>query len=336
MQRATLLINPRAGRGQNLATLVPALLDLLRRQGIAAEANETRAAGDAQRLAAQAAASGCDTVFACGGDGTVHEALQGLVGTSTALGVLPMGTANALARNLGLSLDPLHALTQHLQFTPRKVSVGEVHSAGQPSRFFTVMAGAGPDGMLVYSLLAAQKSALGRLAYYAHAARLFATHRFHPFTVRYRLSGSADWHETQAVSAICVRVPDLGGAFGRLTPGASLLDDTLRLVLVKPPAGLGLPLWFASSAIGLHTLNPWLASLSVDEFHLDGTNIHAQVDGEWLSRLPISVNVRRDALWMLMGGWNDRTEQLGCDKLCEREARWHSTHTNSQQRLRWV
>ncbi len=311
MQRATLLINPRAGRGQNLATLVPALLDLLRHQGIAAEALETRAPGDAQRLAAQAAASGCDTVFACGGDGTVHEALQGLVGTSTALGVLPLGTANALARNLGLSMDPIQALSQQLQFSPCRISVGEIDSAGQPSRFFTVMAGAGPDGILVYSLLAAQKSALGRLAYYAHAARLFATHRFHPFTVRYRLSGSADWHETQAVSAICVRVPDLGGAFGRLTPGASLLDDTLRLVLVKPPAGLGLPLWFASSAIGLHTLNPWLASLSVDEFHLDGTNIHAQADGEWLGRLPVKVRIVRQGVWMLMAGGQGVTPRQG-------------------------
>jgi YegS/Rv2252/BmrU family lipid kinase len=300
VQRATLLINPRAGHGQNLATQLPFLLDLLRHHGIAAEAIETRAPGDAQRLAAQAAASGCDTLFACGGDGTVHETLQGLIGSSTALGVLPLGTANALARNLGLSLDPLQALTQQLQFTPRKISVGEIQSATQPPRFFTVMAGAGPDGMLVYSLLTGQKSALGRLAYYAHAARLFATHRFHPFTVRYRLAGSASWHEVQAVSAICVRVPDLGGAFGRLTPGASLLEDTLRLVLVKPPAGLGLPLWFATCAIGLHALNPWLASLTVDEFHLDGASIHAQVDGEWLGRLPISVNIRRDAVSLLM------------------------------------
>jgi YegS/Rv2252/BmrU family lipid kinase len=301
VRRATLVINPQAGRKKDLAALVPALCGLLEQHGIAADAVETHAAGDAQRLAAEAVARGSDTVFACGGDGTVHEVLQALVGTEVALGVVPVGTANALARNLGLSMDPMQALAQQIDFKPQKIAVGEVRCGETgAARFFTVMAGAGPDGMLVYRLLAGQKSALGRWAYYGHAARLFCTQRFDAFRVTYRIAGSAEWRAVSAVSAMAVRVPDLGGVFGRLTPGASLLDDALRLVIVKPPAGLGLPLWFATSALGLHGLNPWLESVEVEEFQLEGAGNHAQVDGEWLGRLPITVQLKQDALRLLM------------------------------------
>ncbi len=78
------------------------------------------------------------------------------MGTAAALGVVPLGTANVLARNLGLSLDPVKALQQQLSFAPRAISAGEARYAtkdGEAKRYFTVMAGAGPDGALVYRRL---------------------------------------------------------------------------------------------------------------------------------------------------------------------------------------
>ncbi len=133
-------------------------------------------------------------MFACGGDGTVHEVLQGLVSESgartAALGVIPLGSANALARHLGLSLDPLKAALQQVDASPREIPVGKVECGGQ-ARYFTVMAGAGPDGALVYSLATAQKSNFGRLAYYLRAARLYATRRFDPFAVEFADAASS-------------------------------------------------------------------------------------------------------------------------------------------------
>jgi hypothetical protein len=140
-----------------------------------------------------------------------------VVGTNANLGVVPMGTANALARNLGLSPDPLRAILQLAGASGAKIPVGQVeYSAGNvgsepQSRYFAVLAGAGPDGALVYSLLAG-KAALGRTAYYAHAARLFMTRRFPPFRISYRLTGSDCWQEDRAVSAMCARVGDLGAS----------------------------------------------------------------------------------------------------------------------------
>jgi diacylglycerol kinase family enzyme len=307
VDRATLIINAVAGRRKDLRVLIPELMQALEMRGVQANATVTAAAGEAQTIAANAAASGCDVVFACGGDGTAHEVLQGIFGTACALGVVPLGTANALARNLGLSLDPAKALQQQLDFVPRAISVGEarcVAKDGEGRRYFTVMAGAGPDGALVYRALAGRGSKLGRGVYYTHAVRLFLTRRFPAFRVEYRSSDSGEWEHRLAVSVMCARVADLGGVFSRLTRGGSLLDTDLELVLVKPPAGIGLPAWFAFNSVGLHARNPWVETVRVTEFRcvplVSDHPVHAEVDGEWIGHLPMSVRLIPQAAWLLM------------------------------------
>jgi diacylglycerol kinase family enzyme len=307
VRRASLIVNAVAGRRKDLQALLPELVRVLERRGVEASPTVTTAAGQAQAIAADAAARGCDVVFACGGDGTVHETLQGLVGTESALGVVPLGTANALARNLGLSLDPLEALQQQLGFVPRAIPVGEarcVTNDGEGSRYFTVMAGAGPDGALVYRTLAGRRSKLGRGVYYTHAVRLFLTRRFPAFRAEYRRSDSGEWEERIAVSIMCARVADLGGVFSRLTRGGSLLDQDLELVLVKPPAGIGLPAWFALNTVGLHARNPWVETVRVTEFRcaplVADQIIHAEADGEWIGHLPMSVRLIPQGVWVLM------------------------------------
>ncbi len=101
------------------------------------------------------------------------------------IGIVPLGSANALGRHLGLSFDPAEAIRQQLAFSPRTIPLGRVTCAGADgprSRYFAVMAGAGPDGMLVYRMLAKSKHRLGRSMYYIRAARLFLGSRFPNFS----------------------------------------------------------------------------------------------------------------------------------------------------------
>ena len=310
MRRATLILNPRAGRQRRSADIGPELRRTLGEHGIAAECVETTGPRTAGAIAASAAEDGAEIVFACGGDGTVHEVIQGLVGTTTALGIIPVGTANALARNLGLSTDPLRAAVQQVSAKAARIPVGKVVYYGRQdaavalSRFFTVMAGAGPDGALVYSLLTSQKSSLGRGAYYAQAVRLFVTQAFRPFRVMYRTAGSDEWLEEVAVSVMSARIGDLGGAFGRLTRGSSLDANSLRVVLVRPPGRIALPSWFVFGQLGMERLNPWLKTIKATEFSCQPmdpkSDVHAQVDGEWIGGLPVKVSVIPDALSLLM------------------------------------
>ena len=307
MDRATLIVNASAGRRKDLQTLVPTLLQALEQAGVQANAVSTKAAGEAQSIAADAAASGRDTVLACGGDGTINEVLQGLVGTKTALGVIPLGTANVFARNLGLSLDPMKALQQQLSFEPRTTSVGEVRYTANESerkRYFIVMAGAGPDGALVYRLLAGKRSRLGRGSYYGHSLRLFLTRNFPAFRVEYRSSQSSEWMEQRGVSAMCSRVANLGGIFRHLVPQSSEADNKLLLSIVKPPAKISLPAWFAFSHLALNAKNPWLEQVRVSEFRctpfVQNHRIHAELDGEWIGYLPMSVRLLPQAISLLM------------------------------------
>jgi diacylglycerol kinase family enzyme len=249
-----------------------------------------------------AADSGADVVFACGGDGTVHEVMQELVGTPVAaLGIVPMGSANALARHFGLSLDPVEAALGQLHGRSELIPLGKVAFAGG-CRYFAVMAGAGADGALAYELVTEHKSGWGRLAYYVHAARMFATRRFRPFAVEYLETDTGRAVTGQAVCAMAVRVRSLGGIFGRIT-GRGLAEDQLRLVLVRPPAPISLPVWFICGWLRLERVNPLVRVVEVSEFScgaLTNPAPHFEADGEWLGRLPMRVSVAPNALRVLL------------------------------------
>jgi diacylglycerol kinase family enzyme len=166
------------------------------------------------------------------------------------------------------------------------------------------MAGAGPDGVLVHQMLGAHKSVLGRMAYYLHAARIFASYRFHPFQVELTDAQSGIIETHRAVSVMAVRVDDLGGLFSRLVRrSASVHQSSLEIILLRPPAFLSLPLWFAFGWLGLNRLNPFLLHANVSGFACpagNGAGPHFQADGEWIGRVPICVSLVPDALRILI------------------------------------
>lgn len=297
--RLVLIFNPAAGGGRiGREGEIARVGEVLRGLGHTVEVMRTEGAGSAGWQARAAAEAGAEVVFACGGDGTVHEAIQGLVGTPVAaLGIVPLGSANALARHLGLSMKPIEAALEQLHGRSELMTLGRVEFADR-SRYFTVMAGAGPDGALVYGLASEHKSGWGRLAYYLRAARLFATRRFRTFAVEYVEAATGLPVCERAVCAMAVRVRSLGGIFGRIT-GQGLAEDRLRMVLVRPPALISLPVWFVCGWLGLEWVNPLVRIVQVSEFsclELTKPLPHVEADGEWLGRLPMRVSLTPEAL----------------------------------------
>jgi len=307
MTRAALIFNPHSGRGgpSRLATL-ERVSDVLLSRGLEAEIIATTAPGSAGAQAVDAVANGANLIFACGGDGTLHEIIQGLaLHPSTTVGIIPFGSGNVLARYLGLSFNPTEAVRQQLDFTPRSIPLGRVTCetpAGPRTRYFAVIAGAGPDGMLVYGMLAASKQRLGRSIYYLRSARLFLSSRFSTFRVR-ATPHDGEPLERDAVSAMAIRVSDLGGLFSPLAHGASPADDTLKLALTAPPFHLALPAWFATSWTRTHRWNPYTQQLNVDTFSCGSglqQRVHVQADGEWIGTTPMRVELVPNALRLLM------------------------------------
>jgi diacylglycerol kinase (ATP) len=302
--RCVLIQNPASGKNRHLREeQLRKILETLSERGYSAEVWATTGPGSATMQARKAAASGADIVFACGGDGTVNEIVQGLVSETrepaTALGILPLGSANALARHLCVSMNPSIAVLQQIDSETRVVSVGKVVQNDQP-RYFTIMAGAGPDGALASKVSGAHKSSLGRLAYYLHAGQLFFTQRFHPFEVRCGGTSSDGFATHRAVAVMAARIGNLGGLFSKLTDRqASIDDDHLRVLIVAPPAAISLPLWFILGWLNLHRLNPLVSFLDVTEFSCcdhAGVFTHVQVDGEWAGYAPMQVSIVHRAL----------------------------------------
>src|SRR5215467_8025793 len=107
MRRAALFYNPLSGRRKKYRPQdVEATASVLRNAGVEVDVAPTRAASDAAAQVRMAVRDGFDTIVACGGDGTIHDVLQGLAGKDAALGIIPLGTANALAHDLRLPLTP--------------------------------------------------------------------------------------------------------------------------------------------------------------------------------------------------------------------------------------
>src|SRR3974390_3304740 len=169
MRKAVLLYNRNSGGGgKERRPGSEAAVSYLRAAGVEASLTVTTSSDDAGVQAREAIECGCDTVIACGGDGTVNDVLQGIAGPQAALGVLPLWTANALAHDLGLPMQAAHAARALLEAEPRRIALGHLTFRGmegeQRTRYFTVAVGVGVDAHLFYKLNSGTKQKLGMAA----------------------------------------------------------------------------------------------------------------------------------------------------------------------------
>src|SRR5258708_24885567 len=146
MQKATILFNPNSGPRRRDAELDRAI-GIIQSAGVRTELTVCRSSQEATMNARCAVAAGSDTVFACGGDGTIHDVIQGLAGTQVVLAILPFGTANALAHDLRIPLRPSAAAQVAVggKSKVRRIPLGRIEYRdfqGKPAeRYFTVAAG---------------------------------------------------------------------------------------------------------------------------------------------------------------------------------------------------
>ena len=312
MRKAALLYNTLSGRRRERRLAdVEIALGVLRNAGVEVSATATRSATDATEQTRQAVAEGCEAVFACGGDGTVHDVLQGLVGSSLALGIIPLGTGNALAHDLRLPLSPAAAARAALTAKRRRIGVGQVRyqdfSGKSGSKYFTVALGIGVDAHLFYKLNPLMKLRLGMGAYYAQATRLWLTHKMDYFTVELPEKDHRQTHQTEVSQLLAVRIRDFGGPLHELAPGASLERDTLRLVLFRTHSRLAYLRYILRGFLGMKSniqgielvdnAEALCRPLGKDQ---ESPRILVQADGELLGTLPAEISMVPDAVTLLV------------------------------------
>lgn len=328
MRQVALIYNPESGQhSPRRKAVIEEALAVLRAAGVEAEALATDSPGSAGVLAAEAIRQGCDTIFACGGDGTVHEVLQSVVGTDVALGVVPLGTANALAADLGLGmgpraglgsglgsgvgggLTPAKAVQMLLDAKPTRVSVGRIlyrqSEGGTGSRYFTVTAGIGADALLMSRMDARLKRKLGYILYLIEGLRVMLMHSFPLFAAQIA-EDSADAPRTINVSQLLsVRIKDFGGVLHHLAPGASLRNGHLRLVGFKTRSRWHYFRFILAVLLRRQTFAREIEltdAVSVDCRELPGakTRIFVEADGELLGELPARIEIVPHALTLLI------------------------------------
>jgi YegS/Rv2252/BmrU family lipid kinase len=311
MRSALILYNPSSGRRKNRREDdIRAIQSLFRNAGIEANASPTKSAEWAGEQARQAAASGCEAVIACGGDGTIHNILQGLVGTKTALGVIPLGTANALAHDLRIPIHPVKAARALLDAEARQYAVGQVtfqdHDGKTASRYFTVAVGIGADAHLFYKLDQTLKSSWGMAAYYAKATHVWFTHPLESFEAEFRME-NREVRRTTVSEVLAVRIGQFGGVLRAFAPGASLSRNDMRLVLFKTRNRLrylqyilGAALGRGWSVPGVELFSAELAKCRIAQDDDPQRRVYVEADGELVGTLPAELSIVPAALSLLV------------------------------------
>jgi YegS/Rv2252/BmrU family lipid kinase len=308
MRRAALVYNPRSGssRGNRIRD-VEAAQAVLESAGVEALLITTCSAVDATEQTRRAISEGFDTIFACGGDGTINDVLQGMVGSRAALGVIPLGTANALACDLRIPLSAKSAARYALNAEARRIAVGQMlyrDFSGSPAlRYFSVTAGVGMDAHLFYKLNMLVKGRLGMWSYYAKALHLWVTHPMKVFDVAF-LSLEGRTRRESVSELLAVRITNFGGVLRTLAPGASLYRNDLRLVLFKTNQRWSYMQYILRGMFGAN----WevrgieLESAKKATCEVSGTEqkIHVEADGELLGTLPAEISILPDALTILV------------------------------------
>lgn len=285
-RRILVIFNPAAGKTRR--TKLDAVVNATAALGCMVRVVETTAPGHGEVLAREAALDQWDVIAAGGGDGTVNEVINGIKGKAIALGVIPLGTANVLADEIGLDRG-VDSVARALALGPvRPIRLGLANG-----RRFMMMAGAGFDANVVATVSPALKKRLGPLAYVWQAGVVGFTGKLGLSTV------TIDGVRHQSASAVACNGRRYGGPFVA-APQASLSDNSFQVLLMRGRN------WFSFFRYGLGLMlskvDAWwdvdiVTGREVIIEGLEGQPV--QADGDIITALPVRITVDPDAVMLV-------------------------------------
>ena len=278
MKDYCIVLNPQA-RGARQLEVVHAIADVARD----AEIRVTSAPHEAESLARQAAEEGFAAVIAAGGDGTVNEVLCGLAGSNVCLGVLPLGTMNVFARELGLHLDWENAWAAILRGRTREVDLGLAN--GRP---FAQLAGVGFDADVVAGVTSAAKRRFGAGAYGWSALRQIGTPAF-PLRVE-----AAGLPPMDGVWVLVGNGRFYGGPFP-VFPRAKNDDGLIDVLVFRAIGALDIAKYLLGVPLGWHTRFDGVSYLQTEAVTVKG-GAGFELDGEFAGRADVEFLVKPRAI----------------------------------------
>ena len=292
------IVNPIAGSGR-AHRLLPRIEAWLAEQGIEARILETREAGHAERLAAAASDLGHDRVIAVGGDGTIQEVLNGLLssgvatdGGPPAMGLIPSGRGNDLARSVNLPIDPMACLPIALGDTTQPFDVGRAEGADGSQRHFGAAGGVGFDAAVAYTMAVRRRFWMrGEAGYFLGTLNELRRYRNSELVVT--LIGD---DEDRVVSQRFLFVafangPYYGGGM-QICPDARTDDGWLDVCLVGDLSRVAALRELPGIYQAKHLRNPMVQIVRARRLRIEGdgaTRVH--LDGEPFGNVPVEVTL---------------------------------------------
>jgi diacylglycerol kinase family enzyme len=275
------IYNPAAG--QRRVHRLWQVLDILSGNGVRVTLRETAYAGHATLLASQAAAAGASMVVAAGGDGTIAEVAAGLEGTRIPLGVIPLGTANVLAQELGLPFAP-RDIAACLAFGRTRALWPGIATGPLGTRLFVQMVGVGLDAQVVHRVPRGLKRCLGRSAYVAQTLREMVRYSYRPIRL------SVDGEPMQAGSVVVSKGRLYAGHY-KLAPDARPSEPGFSVALFGGAGPGSVLMYGAALVLNLLPRAPGMRLLRARRVEIFGGG-PAQADGDPAGDAPLLV---RDA-----------------------------------------
>jgi len=297
--KTLVIFNPGAGQ-RNAHRELEKALEPLAKRGWEVAQRETRGKGDALRYAQEALSSGYEAVIVAGGDGTINEVVNGLVRSDVALGVLPLGTGNVWAREIGMPfptpLRPSHLLAGAQRLAEGLIYTVDLGQAGE--RTFLLWAGVGFDAQVVEDLNPILKRYLGPLAYIFTGLSLARKSVGTPVTIT--IDGEEISRKVLFIEISNVR---LYAAILRLAPEAYLDDGLLEITIFKGEGILALVRHFFKMLICRHLCDPQVERYKGKRVRLSATPpLPVHVDGDYLGTTPLECTVLPQALRVIIPG----------------------------------
>jgi diacylglycerol kinase (ATP) len=243
-------------------------------------------------IARQAAERGATRVVVFGGDGTVNEAANGLIGTATPMLTLPGGTANVLCVETGIGTHPEKAAKRLVEESEDvRIAVGRMTAPGAAPRHFLIMAGVGLDAMVVDEVNASLKSKIGKVAYWIAGFGMFG--RSLP-----QFDAAINGATVRRSFVLVSRVKNYGGDL-EIAKNVSLLDNCFEAVSFHGRNSLRYLPYLAAVLVGQVAKMPGAAAEAATRIAcapVDGSRVPIQLDGELAGTLPATFEIVPDAL----------------------------------------
>jgi YegS/Rv2252/BmrU family lipid kinase len=283
---AVIIGNPNSGRAGSKDYL-ERCAKILRSGGLSVQVLNTERPDHATELASSIDSS---LVVAAGGDGTINEVVNGLAGKDATLGILPLGTANVLARELGLPLDVERACERILRGERTRIDLGVATNREGVERRFACMAGIGFDAHVVRAVTPRLKRYLRGLAFPLTAFKVLAKEDFPPVQV---IQGDTTWVTRFAIIA---NGHYYGGDFRVSHPGL-LTNGELEAILVERVSVLLRP-DILGRILARRPLDRTMRSFTARELRAcaPDAEVPVQLDGEVWGILPMSFRVEPQTL----------------------------------------